>query len=338
MLAVVKDKPEVGISIKDMPKPTPQKGEVLVKVLYASICGTDVSIYDWTPWVADHMNPPAIIGHELVGEIVEINGDAPHLKVGDIVSSETHIFDDTCYQCHANRRHVCENVHFYGYERDGGFAEFATIPIQTTWKNDPSIPLKQMSVQEPLGNAVNAVSKAHVAGRRVLIMGLGPTGLCAAAVAQVYGAREIVAIDPHPYRRDLLKSFTGLEANESYNSSMNGTFDIVLEMSGAKQAIRDSFDAVRIAGTIIAFGIPKEDVEVEWGGKIINKEIYLKSVFGRKIWQTWYQTTDLLTSGKIDLSKIITHEFELKDFEKAIQIMKSGESGKIILKVHGETE
>lgn len=336
MLAIVKEKPEPGISVKDVPQPKPEKGEVLVRVLYGSICGTDVGIYDWTPWVAAHMNPPSIIGHEIVGEIIEINGDAPHLKVGDIVSSETHIFDDSCYQCHANRRHVCENVHFYGYERDGGFAEYATIPIQTTWKNDPSIPLKQMTVQEPLGNAVNTVSKAHVTGRRVLIMGLGPTGLCAAAVAQVYGAHEIVAIDPVEYRRNLLKTFTGLQAKASYDKSMDNYFDVVLDMSGAESAIQNAFNAVRIAGTVIAFGIPKKTIEVDWGGKIINKEIYLKSVFGRKIWQSWYQTTDLLTSKAIDLSKIITHEYDLKDFEEAIQTMKSGESGKILLNIGGD--
>lgn len=335
MLAIVKEKPEPGISIKDVPKPKPQRGEVLIKVLYASICGTDVSIYDWTPWVAEHMQTPTIIGHEVVGEIVEINGRAPHLKVGDIVSSETHIFDDTCFQCHSHRRHVCENMKLFGISRNGGFAEYATIPIRTTWKNDPSIPVKDMSVQEPLGNAVNVVTKAHVAGRRVLIMGLGPTGLCAAVVAQAYGAREIVAIDPQEFRGNVYKTFTGLEAKKSYSDTMKGHFDIVLEMSGADKAIQDSLDAVRIAGTVIAFGIPKDGVEIPWGSKIINKEVYLKSVFGRKIWQTWHQTTDLLTSSAFNLSDIVTHEFELKDFEEAMRVMKSGKSGKIILKVHG---
>lgn len=336
MLAVVKDKPQPGVSIKDVPQPKPQKGELLVKVLYASICGTDIGIYDWTPWAADHIKPPTIIGHEVVGEVIEINGEAPHLSVGSLVSSETHIFDDTCYQCRSNRRHVCENMELFGIGRDGGFAEYATIPIRTSWKNDPSIPTKAMSVQEPLGNAVNVVSKAHVTGRRVLVLGLGPTGLCAAAVAKAYGAHEVVAIDPHIYRRELLKTFTGLTAQKEYSDTLNGYFDIVLEMSGAISAIQIAFDAVRIAGTIIAFGIPKSDPEIAWGKRLINKEIYIKSVFGRKIWETWHQTTDLLTSGAIDLSKIITHEFALKDFDEAMKVMKSGESGKIVLNI-GET-
>src|SRR3989344_7921962 len=136
MLAVVKEKTGPGVTIKKIPIPTPKKGEVLVKVLRASICGTDIGIYDWTPWVAGHLKPPIVIGHEVVGKIIEINGYAPNLKVGDIVSSETHIFDDTCYQCHIGNRHVCENVQFFGYGRDGGFAEYATIPIRTTWKNN----------------------------------------------------------------------------------------------------------------------------------------------------------------------------------------------------------
>lgn len=331
MLAVVKDKPTKGVSVMQVPDPKPAKGEVLVKVLYSSLCGTDVSIYDWTPWVAEQMKPPTIIGHELVGEILEVNGDADHLKKGDIVSSETHIFDDTCYQCKSGRKHVCENMRFYGIHRDGGFAEYATIPIRTTWKNDPAIPLKAMSVQEPLGNAVNAVSKAHVSGRRVLIQGLGPTGLCAAAVAQAYGAHEVVAVDPHAYRRQLLKEVTGIEAKETANDIQDDYFDIVIEMSGAASAIQQAFEAVRIAGTVIAFGIPKIDPEIPWASKIISKEIYIKSVYGRKIWQTWHQTTDLLTSGAVDLTKMITHEFELADFEKAMEVMKSGQSGKILV-------
>lgn len=333
MLAVVKEKPEPGVVIKNIPEPKPRKDEVLVKILYASICGTDVSIYDWTPWVAEHLTPPIVIGHEIVGEIIDINGDAPGLKKGDIVSSETHIFDDTCYQCLHNRRHVCENVHFFGYERDGGFAEFATIPIRTTWKNNPSIPLKAMSVQEPLGNSVNAVTKAHVAGRRVLVLGLGPTGTCAAAVAKAYGARDVVGIDPVEYRRRLTEKFANVKTSASYDDSMQGSFDVVLEMSGAATAIRSAFDAVRIAGTIIAFGIPKKDIEIGWGSHIINKEIYIKSVFGRKIWESWHQTTQLLKEGIIDLERIITHEFELADFEDAMAVMKSGESGKVLLKV-----
>ena len=333
MLAVVKETPEPGIVVKHIPIPRPEKGEVLVKVLYGSICGTDIGIYDWIPWVASHLKPPIVIGHEIVGEILQINGDVSHLKKGDIVSSETHIFDDTCYQCRTYNRHTCENVTFFGYARNGGFSEYATIPIQTTWKNDPSISLKTMSVQEPLGNAVHAVTKAEVAGKNVLVVGLGPVGLCAAAVANAYGVSHVSAIDPEAYRRNLAEKFTNVTTHTQLETSLYGTFDAVIEASGVQAGVQACLDGVRIAGTIVAVGIPKKEVTFDWGHYIIDKELTIKSIFGRTIWETWYQTSDLLTSGKIDLAKIITHEFELKDFEEAMRVVKSGQSGKILLKI-----
>ncbi len=330
MLAVLKEKKAPGVVVKKIPVPETPKGEVKVKVLYASICGTDVGIYDWTPWVAEKLTPPIVIGHEVVGEILEINGVAPHLKKGDIVSSETHIFDNTCYQCHINNRHICENVQFFGYGRNGGFSEYATIPIHTTWKNDSRIPLEAMSVQEPLGNSVNVIAKAGVAGKKVLIMGLGPTGLCAGMVAKAYGASEVVGLNRREYRRKLAKEIGFDRVLETLPEKEYGTFDVVCEMSGNIETIQVALNAVRIAGKIIAFGTPKKNVEFDWG-VLINKEITIESVFGRRIWETWYQTSGLLISGKIDLRKIITHRFKLAEFEKAMGVMKSGECGKIML-------
>ncbi len=333
MLAVVKEKAGPGISIKKIPIPRPKKGEVLVKVLYGSICGTDIAIYDWTPWVAGHLKPPSVIGHEIVGEVVEINGYAPHLELGNIVSSETHIFDDTCFQCHIGHRHICENIQLFGVGRNGGFAEYATIPIRTTWKNNGNASLDAMSVQEPLGNSVHAVTKAKVPGKRVLVLGLGATGLCSGLVAQVYGAAYVLGVDPNEYRRKLAKKIGIKHIDEKVDPKTYGSFDVVLEQSGALPAIDTAFKAVRIAGTIIAFGIPKKEVTFDWGKYIIDKELTIKSIFGRRIWETWYQTQELLTSGKIDLRKLITHTFELADFKKAMVVMKSGECGKILLKV-----
>ncbi|MEN9328075.1 MAG: L-threonine 3-dehydrogenase [Candidatus Parcubacteria bacterium] len=333
MLAVMKEKPAPGVSLVQIPVPQPQKGEVLIKVVYASICGTDVGIYDWIPWAAEHITPPIVIGHEVVGEVVDINTSEPtHIKKGDLVSSETHIFCNTCYQCLTNNRHICENMSLFGIGRNGGFAEYATIPLKTTWKNDPSIDVEAMSVQEPLGNAVHVVTKAHVQGKKVLVMGLGPTGLCAGAVAKVYGAAEVVGINRREYRKKvaLEMGFDRVESQVPENEY--NTFDVVLEMSGNTEAIETGFQAIRIAGKMIAFGIPKKEVSVNWGKYLINKEITIESVFGRKIWETWFQTTELLKSGAIDLKKIITHRFALADFEKAMEVMKSGECGKILLK------
>lgn len=333
MLAVYKDKAAPGVTIKQVPVPKPQEDEVLVKVLYASICGTDIGIYDWIPWAAAHIKPPTIIGHEMVGKVLAVNSQKKtKIKVGDLVSSETHIFCLNCFQCQIKNYHVCENIQLFGIGRDGTFAEYATIPLRTTWKNDLAIPVESMSIQEPLGNAVNAVTKAKVKGKQVLIMGLGPTGLCAGGVAKAHEAKEVVGVNDEPYRRKLaLKTGWFDRVTDAVDLKEHNSFDVVLEMSGNRLGIEVAFDAVRVAGKIIAFGIPKENISIDWGKYMINKELTINSVFGRQIWTTWRETETLLKSGVVDLSKIITHRFPLKSFEKAMKVMKSRKCGKILL-------
>jgi len=332
MLAVLKETKAPGVSIKKVPIPKPQKDEVLVKIVYASICGTDIGIYDWIPWAQGHIKPPQIMGHELVGEIVEINSkEKTNFEPGDLVSSETHIFCQNCYQCSIKNYHICENMQLFGIGRDGSFAQFSTIPVRTTWKNDPKIPVESMSVQEPLGNAVNVVTKANVKDKKVLVMGLGPTGLCAGMVAKAYGAKEIVGVNRREYRRKLAMKIGFDRVVEEIDKKEYGTFDAVLEMSGNRIGIEIALEAARIAGKIIAFGIPKENISIDWGKFLINKELSIESVFGRMIWDTWKDTTELLVSGKVDLRKIITHRFKLSEFEEAMKVMKSGECGKILL-------
>ena len=332
MLAVVKAHARPGVEVKNIPIPKPQKGELLVRVKMCSICGTDIGIYDWNAWAAGHIKPPIVIGHEVVGEVLEVNSeDSYGIKVGDLVSSETHIFCGHCYQCKTGNRHICENMELFGIGRNGGFAEYATIPVRTSWKNDKSIPLPWMSTQEPLGNAVHVVTKANVPGKNVLIYGLGPTGLCAAAAARAYGAKKVVGINRSPYRRTLGKKMGCDEVYEKVPANMLGTFDVVLDMSGGASAIAEAFEAVRLCGKIIAFGIPKQEITINWGKYLINKELTIESVFGRRIWETWYQVSDLLKNKKVDLGKIITHKFKLFEFEKAMTAMKSGKAGKIVL-------
>ncbi len=332
MLAVIKERGAPGVSIKKVQVPTPKKGEALVRVRAASICGTDVSIYDWTPWAEGHIKPPIVIGHEVVGEIIEMSGEDTYgLKRGDLISSETHIFCNKCYQCRINNRHICENMELFGIGRDGGFAEYAIVPLRTSWKNDQSIPLEQMSAQEPLGNAVHVVDKANVAGKTVLVIGLGPTGLCSAAVAKAYGAKKVYALNRRPYRRKLGEKMGVDQSYEVLPKELENACDVVLEMSGNPESLQVALKAVRIAGTIVVFGIPKKEVTIDVGKYIINKEIKIESVFGRRIWETWYRTSALLSEKKVDLSKIITHRFPLKDFEKAMSVMKSGDCGKIVL-------
>lgn len=332
MLAIVKEKSAPGVAIKQIPTPKAQKGELLVKVKAASICGTDIGIYDWNKWAAGHIKPPIVIGHEVVGEVIEINAEDNYgLKKGDLVSSETHIFCGSCYQCKTGNRHICENMELFGIGRNGGFAEYATIPIRTSWKNDPAIPLEWMSTQEPLGNAVHVVTKAQVPGKSVLIYGLGPTGLTAAAAAKAYGAKLVVGVNRGEYRRKLALKMGCDKVYQKLPSELYGSFDLVLEMSGNSEAIVEAFETVRLCGKIIAFGIPKNDVTLNWGKYIINKELTIDSVFGRRIWETWYQVSDLLKAKKVNLGKIITHKFKLADFAKAMTAMKSGRAGKIVL-------
>lgn len=332
MQAVVKKEPKSGVFITQIPVPTLKKEEVLVKVKAASICGTDVSIYNWTPWAEGHIVPPIVIGHEIVGEIIDINTSNPtHLKKGDLVSSETHIFCGKCYQCLINNRHICEKMELFGIGRNGSFAQYATIPVRTTWKNDSSIPLKTMSAQEPLGNAVHVVTKANVAGKTVCVFGLGPTGLCAVAVAKAYGAKKVIGINRKNYRRKLALKLGADEVYEALPDKYKNKCEVVLEMSGNAKVLDSALQAIRIAGTLIFFGIPKEPALIDIGKYIINKEITIYSVFGRRIWETWYQVNDLLVNKKIDLSPLVTHQFKLAEFEKAMEIMKSGECGKILL-------
>lgn len=332
MLAVVKEKPAPGVTIKQIPIPKPGKDEVLVKVVYASICGTDIGIYNWIPWAAAHISPPKVIGHEIVGKVLEINSQKKtNIKVGDLVSSETHIFCLNCYQCQIQNYHICENMQLFGIGRDGGFAEYATIPLKTTWKNDPSIPVEEMSVQEPLGNAVHAVTKAEVKGKKVLVMGLGPTGLCAGAVAKAMNAKEIVGINDEPYRRKIAGQMGFDRVLEKLDKKEYGTYDVVLEMSGNRLGIDIAFEAVRIGGKFIAFGIPRDSVTIDWGKFMINKELTILSVFGRRLWQTWEQTTQLLKAGKVNIKPLITHKFKLEDFEEAMAVMESRKCGKVLL-------
>ena len=332
MLAVVKEKSEPGVKLKQVPVPVAKDGEVLVKVKTASICGTDVGIYDWNIWAQQHIKPPIVIGHEIVGEVIEVKGENPKgLKKGDLVSSETHIFCGHCHQCKIGNRHICENIKLFGIDRNGSFAEYTTIPTITTWKNDTRIPLDAMSSQEPFGNAVHVVSEADVKDKTVLVMGLGPTGLCAVAAAKAFGAAKVIGINRREYRRNLAKEMGADEVYDEVPKDYFGAAEVVLEMSGNEEAIKTAFEAVAISGTVVIFGIPKKEITLDFGKYLIDRQLTVKGIFGRRIWETWEKVSELLVNGKVDLTKIVTHRFPLSDFEKAMEVMKSGECGKILI-------
>lgn len=333
MLAVIKDKKASGVTLKNVLIPKPQKDELLIKVKAASICGTDISLYDWTPWAEGHLKAlPVTLGHEVAGEVIEINGDSGSIKKGDLVSSETHIFCNNCYQCKINNRHVCENMQLFGIGgKYGGFAEYAVIPIRTTWKNTGKIPPDIITAQEPLGNAVHVISKSDVAGKSVAIFGLGPVGLCAVSVAKAYGAKKVVGFNRGEYRRKLATKMGADEVYDYIPEKYKNTFEVVIETSGNAEIMNTILEAARITGKIVFFGVPKKEASIEIGKYFINKELSAISVFGRRIWETWYQTSDLLALGKVDLAKLVTHRFKLSEFEKAMAVMKSGKCGKVVL-------
>lgn len=331
MLAVLKDKKAPGVSLKQIPIPHPALEEALVRIKAVSICGTDISIYDWTPWAKNHIKPPKVLGHELVGEIVEVNSKSSKFKKGDLVSSETHIYCGKCSQCRLGNKHICEHMKLFGIGRDGGFAQYATIPIKTAWKNDPGIPLPILVLQEPLGNAVHAVKKTDVRDKVVGVFGLGPIGICSALVAKTYGAKVVFGVEPSSYRRDLAQKMGINKVFPSLPKEYKNSTEVSFEMSGAQAGLDGALDATKPAGFVIIFGIPKSKVKIDFGKYLINKELTLIGVFGRRIWQTWEDVQSLLKKNHLNLAPLITHTFKLSEFEKAIETIKSGNCGKILL-------
>lgn len=329
MLAVLKDKRGPGVSLEKIQIPKPSKDEVLVKVLLASICGTDISLYDWTPWAQKHLKPPVVLGHEIVGEVLQVNGKS-HLKPGDLISSETHIFCTKCNQCKKGNYHICEKMQLFGIDKNGGFAQYTSIPLKTAWKNNPSLPLELMVIQEPLGNAMHVISRAGVKNKVVGIFGLGPIGLCSGLISTVIGAETVYALDPSSYRRALAFKMGLKNIYPDIPDQFVDKTDIVLEMSGNSEAISQIPHALKKGGKGIFFGLPKVQVPIDIAS-VIDKELQFEGVFGREIWKSWRQVQKLLLSKKVDCSKLITHRFKLSEFEKAVEVIKSGACGKILL-------
>lgn len=343
MKAIQKVKPGAGAEIVDLPVPKHTSHQVLVKVKAASICGTDIHIYNWDQWAAGRIKPPMVFGHEFAGEVVEIGSQVDHIRVGDHISAETHIPCRGCHQCRSGNMHLCQNLQVLGVDRDGCFAEYIAVPEVCCVKNDKSLSWEIASVQEPLGNATYAVSESKVSGKSVAIFGDGPIGVFAAAVAKAYGATTLIVVGMQPYRLDLIKEFgpdhvinvLDEDVRRRVDSITRGAgVDIVIEMSGAPRAIHDAFAVVRRGGTFTAFGIPSKPVEIDVGEELIFKGVNVISIFGRKMFDTWHEVANLLKSKRIDISSVITHEFPLEKIGDAMELLNAKEvkAGKIILK------
>lgn len=347
MMAVMKTKPGPGAELRHVEIPKPGPDEVLVKVLATSICGTDLHIYEWNEWAQKRIkNLPQIMGHELCGEVVELGRNVKNIKKGDIISAETHIACGHCYLCRTGLAHICMNGSIFGVDIHGVFAEYAIVPATNAWVLDKKIPRDYASVMEPLGNAVHTVLAGEIVGTTVLITGCGPIGLMSIAIARLSGATKIIATEINEYRIQLAKKIgADLVLNPGKKNVVQRVLeetdglgvDVVIEMSGNPQAIREAFDALRPGGRFSILGIPDKPMEIDLGKSIIFKYITVQGINGRLMFSTWYKTTQFLSSGRLDIEPIVTHRLRLAEFEKGMELMRSGNCGKVLLYPEDET-
>lgn len=340
MKAVVKAEPGPGAELTTVEVPQIGPKDVLVRVRATAICGTDVHIYQWNEWAQGRIKPPLIMGHEFVGEVVALGKEVDTLKVGDSVSAETHVVCGVCYQCRTGQSHVCRNCSIIGVDRPGSFAEYVALPAENAWLNPPDLPLEVASIQEPFGNAVHAAFSYPLTGQRVLITGCGPIGLMAIGIAKAAGAACVYASEVIPYRlglarcmkADLVFDATKVDVAEEVWASTDGEgVDLLLEMSGHPSAIHQGLKALRNGGHAALLGIPSQPLEIDLAEEIIFKGITVQGVVGRLMYETWYRIRTLLSSGAVDVSPIITHRLLLEDFEKGMELMRSGQCGKVVL-------
>lgn len=340
MKAVLKSEPQAGAALVELPVPEPGPGEVLIKVKTTAICGTDHHIYIWNEWAQNRIKPPLVMGHELAGEIVELGPGVKNAKVGDYVSAESHIVCGHCVQCLLGEEHVCQNTSILGVDRDGCFAEYVVVPEENLWFNDSAIPLDIAPIQEPLGNAIHTVLSGETRGKTMAVFGCGPIGLMAIGVGKACGVSGIVAVDINDYRLGIAKEMKAdLIINSKHASPVEAIMDytrgkgvdIVLEIAGAPIVYDQIFKAVRPGGRVSLLGLPATSLTVDFSNEIVMRGITIHGIAGRRLWQDWIVGRELLVSGLLDLAPIVTHRFDLEDYDKAMDLMTQGDCGKIVL-------
>ncbi len=338
MKALVKAKPEPGLWLEDRPVPKCGLNDVLIRVDRTGICGTDLHIYKWDAWAQKTIPVPMVVGHEFVGEIVEVGTNVNDFFPGEIVSGEGHVVCGRCRNCLAGRRHLCAHTSGIGVNRPGAFAEYIALPMTNVWHHRPGIDLDVASIFDPLGNAVHTALSFDVLGEDVLITGAGPIGLMAAAVVRHAGARFVVITDVNQHRLDIAKTMgVDVALNVSKRSladvqkelGMAEGFDVGLEMSGNAAAFRSMIDAMCHGGKIAMLGIPSEEIAIDWN-KVVFNMLTIKGIYGREMYETWYKMTVMIQSG-LNIAPVITHRFGADEFQRGFDAMKSGESGKVIL-------
>jgi len=336
--ALVKAIQGPGLELTEVPEPEPGPGDVLVRVLRTGICGTDLHIQSWDEWAAKEIEPPLVVGHEFVGEVVEVGAAVTKVKVGDLVSGEGHLICGMCRNCRAGRRHLCANTVGLGVHTDGAFAEYAVLPEQNAWVHTHEVDLDVAAIFDPFGNAVHTALTFPVLGEDVLITGAGPIGLMAAAVARHAGARHVVITDVSEPRLELAgKMGVSLALNVSTTKisdvygelRMTEGFDVGMEMSGQPSALRDMISNMTHGGRIAMLGLPATEIAVDWSN-VVLKMLTIKGIYGREMFETWYAMSVLLQAG-LDISPVITHRFAYTDHAAAFDTAREGLCGKVIL-------
>jgi threonine 3-dehydrogenase len=338
MKALVKSRADRGLWLEDVKEPEIGINDVKIHVLLTGICGTDLHIYNWDEWARSTIGVPLIVGHEFVGEIVEVGSNVSDFYPGDLVSGEGHVVCGRCRNCLAGRRHLCARTQGVGVNRPGAFAEYIVLPMSNIWRHDPKINREIAAIFDPFGNAVHTALSFPVLGEDVLITGAGPIGIMAAAVARHSGARHIVITDLNPYRLFLAEKVgvtlavdprktTLQEAQKQLR--MHEGFDVGMEMSGSPAAFREMLANMSHGAKIAMLGIPTSEMAIDWR-RVIFHMLTIKGIYGREMYETWYKMTVMLESG-LDISPVITHRFHYSEFEQGFEVMRSGNSGKVIL-------
>ncbi|HEV2371335.1 MAG TPA: L-threonine 3-dehydrogenase [Streptosporangiaceae bacterium] len=338
MKALVKARAEPGLEWTDVPAPTVGRDDVLIRVLRTGVCGTDLHIYGWDGWAQANVPVPLVIGHEFVGEVVEVGADVAELAQGDLVSGEGHLVCGRCRNCMAGRRVQCARTQGVGVNYPGAFAEYIALPATNVWRHPPDISLDVAAIFDPFGNAVHAALTFPVLGEDVLITGAGPIGLMAAIVARHAGARYVAITDVSEYRLDLARKIgVTMAVNVTATSladamaelGMREGFDVGLEMSGQPAAMREMLASMTHGGKVAMLGLPAKEFAVDWAHLVTNM-ITVKGIYGRQMFETWYEMSVLVNSG-VDISQVITHRFDAKDFEQAFATVREGTCGKVVL-------
>jgi threonine 3-dehydrogenase len=338
MKALVKSHAERGLWLEEIAEPAVGINDVLIRVRYTGICGTDVHIYQWDTWAQKTIPVPMAIGHEFVGEIVEVGANVSDFYPGDIVSGEGHVVCGRCRNCLAGRRHLCAHTLGVGVNRPGAFAEFISLPMTNIWRHDPKIDQEVAAIFDPFGNAVHTALSFPVLGEDVLITGAGPIGIMAIPVVRHAGARHVVVTDMNPFRLELARKMgatlavnpTEMPIAEVQKQlGMLEGFDVGLEMSGNGEALRDMVANMSHGGKIAILGIPAKEMQMDWRQVIFNM-LTIKGIYGREMYETWYKMSVLLESG-VDIAPVITHRFAYTDFELGLEAMISGQTGKVLL-------